>query len=168
MLEEFWNVYPNMLVVFGTLSEEQANQAAAKRFNKEYLGLGDNIIKADVDVNEADVNTKCLVLFGRPETNKIAQKFKDVFPIKFNDNEFTWQGVTYDKPTQGIAQIAENPKDPRNLVIMYAGLRANAMQTVCDLYLYDAADSYVIYEDGKVLLRGDWEVKSGLVWKPDS
>jgi len=168
MLEEFWNVYPNMLVVFGTLSEEQANQAAAKRFNKEYLGLGDNIIKADVDVNEADLNTKCLVLFGRPETNKIAQKFKDVFPIKFNDNEFTWQGVTYDKPTQGIAQIAENPKDPRNLVIMYAGLRANAMQTVCDLYLYDAADSYVIYEDGKLLLRGDWEVKSGLVWKPDS
>ena len=124
ILGEFWNVYPELLVVYGTLSEGQANQAAAERFNKEYLGLGDKIIKADVDVNEADLKTKCLVLFGRPETNKIAQQFEDNFPIKFNGNKFTWQGVTYDKPTQGVAQIVENPNNPRSLVIMYAGLRA--------------------------------------------
>ena len=160
-----WDVYPELLVVYGTLSERQGNKIAAKRFNKEYLGLGDKIIKADVDVNEADLKTKCLVLFGRPETNKIAQQFKDDFPIKFNGNKFTWQGVTYDKPTQGVAQIVENPNNPRSLVIMYSGLRAKTTQMFCDLYLYDASASYVIFEDDKESLRGEWEVDSGLVWK---
>ncbi len=167
ILEEFWNVYPELLVVYGTLSEGQANKAAAERFNKEYLGLDDKIINSDIDVNEADLKTKCLILFGRPKTNKIAQQFKDNFPIKFNGNKFNWQGVTYDKPTQGVAQIVANPNNAQGLIIMYAGLSAKTTQTLCDLYLYDAPASYVIFEDNKVSLHGDWEVESGLVWRPD-
>jgi len=169
ILEGFWNVYPELLVVYGTLSEGQANQAAAERFNKEYLGLGDKIIKADVDVNEADLKIKCLVLFGRPETNKIAQEFEDNFPIKFNGNKFTWQGVTYDRPTQGVAQIIENPNNLRSLVIMYTGLSPKATLKFCDLYLYDANASFVILDGDKELLRGDWEeVDSDLIWKFDT
>jgi transglutaminase-like putative cysteine protease len=167
-LEWFWDVYPDLLV-FGTTSERQANQAAAERFNKEYLGLEDKIIKADVDVNEADLKTKCLVLFGRPETNKIAHQFKDDFPIKFNGNKFTWQGVTYDKPTQGVAQIAENPNNAQGLMMMYAGLSPEATLKFCDLYLYDADASYIIFDVDKELLRGDWEeTDSDLVWKFDT
>jgi hypothetical protein len=168
LLEELWNVYPELLVVYGTLSEGKENRTAAERFNNEYLGLENKIIKADVDVNEADLKTKCLVLFGRPEANKIAQRFKDNFPIKFSGNKFIWQEVTYEKPTQGNAQIIENPNNPRSLVIMYAGLSAEAMQKFCRLYLYDAAASYVIFEDNKELLRGDWEdFGSDLEWRPE-
>ena len=77
--------------------------------------------------------------------------------------------MTYDKPTQGVAQIVENPDNPRSFVIMYAGLSPEATQKFCDLYLYDAAASYVIYEDDKESHRGDWEiVDSDLVWKFDT
>jgi len=104
-LEWFWDVYPNFIVIYGSLAEAEANKTAAKRFNDEYLGLGDEIIKADTDVNEADLKSKGVILFGRPETNKISQQFKNIFPVKFDSNNFSWNGFTYDQPTQGVAQI---------------------------------------------------------------
>jgi len=118
-------------------------------------------------VNDEDLDSECLVFFGRPETNKIAQRFKDNFPIKFNGNKFTWQGVVYDRPTQGVAQIVENPNGPQSLLIMYAGSSPEATQKFCDLHLYRVDASYVIFDGSKVLLRGDWEVESGLVWRLD-
>jgi len=167
-LGEFWRVYPELLVVYGTLSEGQVNKAAAERFNREYLGLGQKIIKADVDVNEADLKTRCLILVGRPETNKIAQQFKDIFPIKFNNSKFTWQGFTYDEPSQGVAQVIENPDDPQSLMMMYAGLSAEAIQKFGDLHLYNADASYIIFDVDKELLRGDWKVDSNLYWTFDT
>ncbi len=165
-LWRFWDVYPNLILIYGSLSEAEANKTAAERFNEEYLGLGHELFKADIDVNEADLKSKCVILFGRPETNKIAQEFKDIFPIKFDKDKFTWQGITYAQPTQGVAQITESPNDARGLIIMYAGLSPEATQRFCDLYLYDAYASFVIFDGDKELLRGDWEeVDSDLVRK---
>lgn len=163
----FWDVYPNYIVIYGTLAEAKANETAAERFNDEYLGLSHEIIRADTDVNQDDLKSKCVFLVGRPETNKITKRFKDIFPIKFDEDKFTWQGVTYDKPTQGVAQIVENPLDPESVIILYAGLSGDATQRFCDLYLYDADASYVIFDRDKQLVSGDWEVDevdSDLVW----
>jgi len=161
----FWYVYPEYNVIYGTLAEAKANKTAAERFCSDYLGLGSEIIKADTDVNEADLKTKCVFLIGRPETNKIAQQFKDIFPIKFDSGKFTWQGTTYDQPTLGVAQIVENPNNAQGLMMMYAGLSPEATLKFCDLYLYDADASFVIFDTDKELLRGDWEdVDSNLYW----
>ena len=165
LLNDFWNVYPNLVVVYGTIVESEANKAAAERFNKEYLSLDPNIIKADIDVNEADLNTKCIILFGRPKANKVTEMFKDIFPIRFDGAKFGWQGTTYDKPTQGLAQVAENPNNPRVLVILYAGLSGEATQQFCDLYLYDLAASYVVFDGDKKVLSGNWPVLDDLAWK---
>ena len=118
-------------------------------------------------MNQDDLKSKCVFLIGRPETNKITQQFKDIFIIKFEGDQFTWQKVTYDQPTQGVAQIAENPLDPESMIVLYAGLSGDATQEFCDLYLYDADASYVIFDRGKELVSGDWEVDevdSDLVW----
>jgi len=167
-LSWLWDVYPELIIVYGTLEEAEANKTAAERFNKRYLGLGHEIIKADIDVNEADLKSKCVILFGRPETNKSAQEFKDIFPVKFDGDKFTWQGTTYEQPTQGVAEIVENPRDPKSLMIIYAGLSGEATEKFCDLHL-DPDASYVIFDGDKELLRGDWEeVDSDLVWKFDT
>lgn len=157
------------------MSEGQANKAAAERFNKEFLGLGDEIIKADIDVNETDLKTQCFVLFGRPETNKIAQRFKNDFLVEFDGSMFTYKGVNYDKPTQGVAQIVENPNDPHKLIIMYAGLSGEATQKICaksdwreqlgGWFLIDMNSSYIIFDKDQRLVSGDWEdFESDLVW----
>ena len=136
----------------------------------------ENIIKPDIDVNEEDLNTQCLILFGRPETNKIAQRFKNDFPVEFDGSMFTYKGVNYDKPTQGVAQIVENPNDPQKLIIMYAGLSGEATQKICaksdwreqlgGWFLIDMNSSYIIFDKDQRLVSGDWEdFDSDLVWK---
>jgi len=163
----FWDVYPDLIVIYGTLAEDEANKSAAERFNEEYLGLDSEIIKADTEVSQDDLKSKCLILFGRPETNKISQQFQDIFPIKFDGDKFNWQGLTYDQSTQGVAQIFENSLDPEGNIILYAGLSGEATQKFCDLYLYDTDASYVIFDRDKQLVSGDWEVDevdSDLVW----
>jgi len=170
LLEHFWDVYPDeMLVIYGTQFEGQANQTAAERFSKDYLGLEGEIIKADTDVNDIDLKTKWIFLFGRPETNKVAQQFKDSFPVKFNGAKFAWQRTTYDKPTQGVTQVIENPKDGGGKMVMYAGISPEATLKLWDLKLYDSDCSYVIFDADKELLRGDWEdVDSNLYWNFDT
>ncbi len=162
----FWDIYPEIIIVYGTLGETEANKTAAERFVNDWIGLDDEVIRADIDVNEADLKTKCVVLVGRPETNNVTQQFRNIFPIKFDVDKFTWHGVTYARPTQGVAQIVENPNTTEGLIIMYAGLSPESTEKFCDLYLYDEDASFVIYDGDKELLRGDWEdVDSNLYWK---
>jgi hypothetical protein len=165
----FWHLQPGFIVIYGTSSEAPANKSAAERFAIDYLGYDHEILKADVDVNEADLRNKCVFLIGRPETNRIAQQFKDSFPINFDGARFTWQGTTYDKPTEGVAQVIDSPTDSKGLMVMYAGLSTEAILKLCDLGLYDSDSSYVIFDGDKQLLAGDWEdVDSNLYWKFDT
>jgi len=162
----FWDMYPKIIIVYGTLGEAEANKTAAERFNTYFLGLGREIVKSDTNVNDTDLRTECVFLVGRPETNKVAQAFKDIFPIKFDKNKFTWQGIIYAQPTQAVAQIVENPRGAHNLMIMHAGLSPEATQKFTYSYLYRVDRSYVIFDGDKQLFRGDWEdVDSNLYWK---
>jgi len=120
-LGNLWNSYPKLTIIYGTMAEAEANKKAAERFIDEFAGLSHELIKADTAVTENDLQ-KSLILFGRPETNKIARRFHNSFPIKFEKNRFSWQGVVYNRPTQGVAQIIENPLDHTNTVNLYAGL----------------------------------------------
>jgi len=167
-LSWFWDIDPEYIVIYGTLGEAQANESIADQFVRDELGYGREIIKADADVNDADLKTKCVFLIGRPETNRIAQQFKDSFPIKFDGARFTWQGITYDKPTQRLHQIIENPNCAQGLMIMYAGLSPEATLKMRDLESYDSDSSYVIFDGDKQLVTGDWEdVDSNLYWNFD-
>ncbi len=165
----FWDMYPKIIIVYGTLGEAKANKTAAERFNTYFLGLGREIVKADTDVNDTELRTECVFLVGRPETNKVAQAFKDIFPIKFDKNKFTWQGIIYAQPTQVVAQIVENPRGAHNLMIMHAGLSPEATQKFTYSYLYRVDRSYVIFDGDKQLFRGDWEdVDNDLYWNFDN
>ena len=164
----FWYLYPEYIIVYGTTAEAAANKAAAERFCGYYLGTSYDIIKADTDVNEADLKCKWIFLFGRPETNKVAQQFKERFPIKFDGAKFSWQGTTYEKTTQGVAQVIDSPVDGKGKMVMYAGLSPKATLNLWELKLYDSDCSYVIFDDDKQLLMGDWgDFDSTLVWRPD-
>jgi hypothetical protein len=172
----YWD-NPDFILIYGTLAEEEANKAAADRLNLLYLGGGKEIIKADIDVNETDLKKKSVMLFGRPETNMISQRLKDVFPIKFDENKFIWQGRVYDQPTQGAAQIVENPNSSKSFLILYAGLSSDAILSLFDFgsgklktdksgwFPHESDASYYIYDGYEKLLSGDWEeFDSNLVW----
>jgi len=165
-LAQLWNASAtNSLVIYGTLAEAAVNKAAAVRFNDDYLGLDARSIKADTEATEDDFKTPYLFLFGRPKTNKIAQRFKDDFPIQVGEDQFVWQGTTYRQPMQGVVQAIEPPGGSNQLVLLYAGLGAEAMKAIGDNYLYDPDCSYVIFDGDKQLLSADWEgADSNLMW----
>lgn len=173
----YWDVYPDMILIYGTLAEAEANKTAVERLNIYYFGLGPEKIKPDTDVTEADLKARCVMLFGRPETNKVTKQLKDVFPIKFEKSKFIWHETAYDQPIQGVAQIVENPYDSKSWVILYAGLSSNATLKLFDfgtgklktdqfgLFPHESEASYYIYEGYKKLVSGDWEdYDNDLVW----
>ena len=161
----FWDDYPNLMVIYGTVKEAEANKKAAERFNEDYLGLDDKVIRSDIDIRVEDLNGRFVILFGRPETNRITSQFKDAFPIRFEGDHFSWQGVEYSKPTQGVAQIIENPHDATGLIILYAGLSEKSTLQICDSHLYDRDASFVVFNGEKVLVSDDWEPDGDLVWR---
>ena len=170
--------YPEVLVVYGTLTEGEANRAAAEDFERGFLGLGHEVVKADIEVSEEDLNTPVLILFGRPETNRIAQRFAESFPVRFDGAAFTFDGVTYQEATQGVSQVIEKPDGLPGLMVLHAGLSGVATRRICDKaewreslggwFLVDLDASYVIYdaERHQRLASGVWEgYDPDLVWE---
>jgi len=162
------NSYPDLTLIYGTLAEGEENKKAAEWFNDHYYGLSLERIKPDTSVTESDLKAECVVIFGRPETNKIAQRFNKSFRIKFNNSNFTWEGTFYEQPTQGAVQIVENPLDHKKAIVLLAGLSWDATQEICDLSEWQVTkfnSSYVIYVKDKKYVSGDWEdIDSDLVW----
>ena len=164
LLSWFWNSYPDYLVAYGTLKEAEANKAAAESFAISYM-----TVKADTDVNDTDLKGKCVFLIGRPETNSLAQRFKDSFPIKFDNIKFIWRGRTYSKPAHSVAQMIENPMDGKERMLMFAGLSPETTLKVNDLNLFSIDSSYAIFERDKQLSTGNWEdVDTDLFWSRNS
>ena len=164
-LSRFWEAYPDLMVIYGTAAEAEANKAAALRFCNDYLFLESDAVKADTDVLEQDLKRKAVFLFGRPETNRISLRMRDLFPIQFRNQSFIWQGTSYDQATQAVAQVVENPFCPGGLIILYAGLSAASTLGIHDSDVYDKAASYVVVEAKKELTHGDWKPDDGLRWK---
>jgi hypothetical protein len=172
----YWDA-PDITLIFGSLAETEANEAAAKRLADSYLGLSHERIKADTEVTEADLKAKCIMLFGGPETNKISQQLKGVFPIKVEKNKIYWQDSVYGQETQGVAQIVKNPYDSDSWVILYAGLCGDALLKLFDFgsgkletdrhgwFPHESDASYYIYDGYKKLAAGDWEeYDQDLIW----
>jgi hypothetical protein len=62
----------------------------------------------------------------------------------------------------------ENPEDPANLLILFAGTSAESTLQICDSYFYDPDASFAIFDGDEVLLSGDWEREGELMCSFDS
>lgn len=179
----FWQYYPNLVIIYGTSKESIANRSTAEQFNASNLGLESCVIKPDTSVTTRDLGQDIVILVGRPETNKLSKRLENTFPIKFNNDEFSWQGITYKDPSQGIMQIVESPMNPSGWIVHYAGLSGDATlqiehvtTTIPELFggsytwgtyqfsAYDANASYILFEHSNVITYGDWIIGDDLVW----
>jgi transglutaminase-like putative cysteine protease len=164
---KLWHIespYSSYAIIYGTVSEAEANKAAAEKLNRDFLGLPPEVIKPDTAITDDDLNAECVMLFGRPATNTIAKRFENVFPIKFKPDSFSYEGINYTNRSQGLAQVIEHPFQANGILVLYAGLSPQAMFQFADRDLYDAPNSFVIYDGDKKLCSGDWEGDADLIW----
>jgi len=130
-----WTIYSfetepeQALIIYGTAADQAAQKEAAQLLQKNLARRFHNFsvsIKADRDVKEADLNSRHLVLVGRPATNKIAARTCDNLSVSFTPGSFTVRGKTYSHPDSAVIAAGENPLNSRYSVVIYAGLGAKS------------------------------------------
>jgi hypothetical protein len=126
------------LIVYGTADEVAANKEAAELLQKIIREKWSNItvpIKADKDVTDAELKTHHLVLIGRPDSNRLVQRFRADLPITFGSRSFVVRNKTYAHAGSAVVVAADNPINKRYSFVVIAGLSAEATYHAPTLFL---------------------------------
>lgn len=93
-------------------------------------------IKNDNALNDADIQSKNLILWGDPSSNALIAKIIKRLPLKWDAKKLIFRGKTYDASHYAPILIFPNPLNPQHYIVINSGLdfRAdgygnNALQT---------------------------------------
>lgn len=117
------------LIVYGTRDEAVANRAAAAALQRGLIESGPNItvtVKADSEITDADVKAHHLLLIGRPDSNRLVERFRDRLPVTFGTRSFEVRAEPFAHTDSAVLAAAENPLNPRYSLVVIAGLSAEA------------------------------------------
>ncbi len=134
----FYREQEQSLIVYGTADEAAANREAAEALQKIIREKWSNItipIKADKEVTEADLKTHHLLLVGRPDCNRLVQRFRTDLPITFGSRSLVVRNKTYAHSGSAVVVAADNPLNKRFSLVVLAGLSAEATYHVPALFL---------------------------------
>jgi hypothetical protein len=104
-------------------------------------------------VTDNELRDHHLLLVGRPDSNRIVERFNDAFPVKFGWRSFSIRGDTFAHAGSAVLVAAANPLNPRFSTVILAGLSAEATTRTPELiYHKDAvgADVMILPNGGKV------------------
>ncbi|HEY1379672.1 MAG TPA: hypothetical protein VGF55_22910, partial [Gemmataceae bacterium] len=144
------------LIVYGTRDEEAANRATAELLREKIRTHWSNVtvpVKADREVTEDDLRDRHLLLIGRPDTNRVVERFRDSLPVSFGWRSFAVRGETYAHAGGAVIAAAANPLNPRYSAVVLAGLSADATtRTPEAIYRKDGqgADVLILPNGGNV------------------
>jgi hypothetical protein len=119
----------NTLIVYGTRDEEATNKEAAEDLQKAIIRAHSNFtvpIKEDRQVTKEDLETRHLLLIGRPDCNAVVERLKRAFPITFGARSFTVSNESYAHALTAVIAAGENPQNPRYSLVVIAGLSPEA------------------------------------------
>jgi hypothetical protein len=126
------------LIVYGSADEVAGNREAAESLQKIIRRKWSNItipIKADMDVTDADLETHHLVLIGRPDSNRLVQRFRADLPITFGSRSFVVRNKTHAHAGSAVVVAADNPVNKRYSIVVIAGLSAEATYHAPTLFM---------------------------------
>lgn len=94
-----------------------------KRFDREFDKWlrGKVLTVKDSDVDEKLIQSKNLILFGDPGSNKLIARVLDKLPIQWTKDAIVVNGKKFDPNTHGISLIYPNPLNPRRYVVINSG-----------------------------------------------
>jgi hypothetical protein len=117
------------LIVYGTTDEAPTNREAAESLQKAVRESWQNRtipIKSDKEVTDADLKNQHILLIGRPDSNRLVERFRKQLPITFGSRSFVVAGKTYANAGSAIIAAADNPLNLRYSMVLVAGLSAEA------------------------------------------
>jgi hypothetical protein len=136
------------LIVYGTRDEEAANRSTAEALQERIRTMWSNEtlpIKADKDVTDDDVKNHHLLLIGRPDCNRLVDRFRAALPVEFGWRSFVARDETFAHAGSAVITSVDNPANPRFSVVVLAGLSAEATtRTPAALFTRGAAGANAI------------------------
>ncbi len=115
------------IIVYGTTDDADGNRDAAEVLQEDLRMEHSNIalpIVSDAAVTEEQLKNHHVLLVGRPSANRIAERFRKAFPIRFGEQSFEVDGDFYAHPKSAVIAAGTNPLNPRYSAVVVAGLRA--------------------------------------------
>jgi hypothetical protein len=138
----FFSELEETLIVYGTGDEANVNREAAELLQKALLRKGPNIlvaVKSDRDVGDEELRSRHLLLIGRPDANRLTERFRAALPLSLGWRSFTVNGECYAHADSAVIAAAENPANKRYSIVAIAGLNAAATRRAAP-WLADSAD----------------------------
>lgn len=118
------------LIVYGTVGDAHAQREAATILQDKIARRWGNYtveIKGDRDVTPDDLQSRHLLVIGRPRTNSVAATFAKSLPVAFGPGSFRVGDATYAHPGSAIVAAGANPASPaRHSLVIFAGLSAES------------------------------------------
>jgi hypothetical protein len=117
------------LIVYGTADEAAANREAAEALQQAIREEWSNHtlpVKADKDVTDEDLKTHHVLLIGRPDSNRVVERFRAAVPLTFGSRSFVVRSETYAHPGTAVIAAGENPLNRRFSLVVIAGLGTDA------------------------------------------
>jgi hypothetical protein len=119
------------VIVYGTTADVEANRETAELLQKTVARRGTNIVIPILSDTQAGtspdkVTGKHVLLIGGPTTNKLADRWRELFPVKFGSGSFELRKDVYAHPGSAIIAAGHNPLDHVSSVVVIAGLSAES------------------------------------------
>jgi hypothetical protein len=121
--------------------------ADLKRFQKEWSKFmrGELPVKDDVDVNDDDIASKHLILFGDPSSNSLIAQVVDRLPIQWTKDSLSMRGKSYDSATHLPALIYPSPLNMNRYVVLNSGHTFHAREFMgTNALLYPRLGDYAV------------------------
>jgi poly(3-hydroxybutyrate) depolymerase len=144
-----------LLVVYGTQSpsDVEANRLVARHFSSYGTWAGARFpVKADTEVDDAELSGRSLVLVGRPETNRVTAAIAGALPVRFEPGAIVLRGERYAGDDLGVSLVYPSPRDPREYVVLHAGTTPQG--TLASRHLPELAPDYLVYDQRLTEARG--------------
>ena len=128
------------VIVYGTAADPVANRETAEQLQKTVARRGANIVMPVLSDTEAvaspdRVTSRHVILIGGPAANKLAARWRELFPVKFGTGSFAVRGEEYAHPGSAVLAAGDNPLDHTHAAVVIAGLSAESTALVLDFVL---------------------------------
>ncbi|MDC0743344.1 prolyl oligopeptidase family serine peptidase [Polyangium mundeleinium] len=140
------------LVVYGTQDPAQieTNRLVAEHFASFDTFAARFPVKSDVEITDAEIDTRSLVLIGNTRSNRVTALLESALPVRFEPSALTFRGKRHEGEDVGVSFIHPHPRNPDEYVVVHAGV--GSAGTLASRHLPRFAPDFVVY-DGRITVQ---------------
>jgi aminopeptidase N len=129
-----------------------------------YRGIAERVSRQEqvqilsaIDAEAGTLDSASILILGGPAAGGAIEWARKALPggVSLDSGAFRVGGKEYRDPGNALLLSIRNPDDPAHVVSIFYGLTPDAAQAVAPWLFFYGWDTYVVFDKGKVVHRGD-------------